>query len=98
MEAPQRSADQRCALDFKSQRRLPVGAELFLEGGVHFRVWASQCWRVEVVLEGGPGHAPAAVPVEVALEAEAGGYFSGLVPAASAGTLYRYRLDSAAAL
>jgi maltooligosyltrehalose trehalohydrolase len=85
-------------LDFKPQRRLAVGAELLVDGGVHFRVWASQCRRVEVVLEGGPGHTPAAEPLGIALEAEAGGYFSGLVPEAHAGTLYRYRLDGGAAL
>ncbi len=65
-------------------RRLPVGAEVQPGGGVHFRVWAPARRRVEVVTEGGP----AAV-----LEAEGGGYFSGLVRDARAGTRYRYRLD-----
>ena len=68
------------------------------EGGVHFRVWALQPQRVEVVLEGGPGHAPEAAPVVVALEPEGSGYFSGLVAEAGAGTRYRYRLDGEAAL
>jgi maltooligosyltrehalose trehalohydrolase len=36
--------------------------------------------------------------VAVALEPEGGGYFSGLVAEASAGTLYRYRLDGGAEL
>jgi maltooligosyltrehalose trehalohydrolase len=62
-------------------------------GGVHFRVWASRRQHVEVVLEGGPGHHPGAKPISVALAPEGDGYFSGLVPEASAGTLYRYRLD-----
>jgi maltooligosyltrehalose trehalohydrolase len=69
-------------------RRLPVGAEV-LPGGVHFRVWAPKRRRVEVVVEGDEG------PRAFALAAESGtaGYFSGLVGAARAGTLYRFRLD-----
>ncbi len=65
-------------------RRLPVGAEVQPDGGVHFRVWAPARSRVAVAVEGGP-----AVP----LEPEAGGYFSGLARAAAAGTRYRFRLD-----
>lgn len=67
-------------------RRLPVGAEPVAGGGVHFRVWAPRCRRVEVVLGEGPS---------VALAAEAGGYFSGLAHQARAGSRYRYRLDGA---
>jgi maltooligosyltrehalose trehalohydrolase len=66
------------------RRRLPVGAEVQPRGGVHFRVWAPQRRRVAVVLEG---------QGEVALAPEAGGYCSGHVPTANAGTLYRFRLD-----
>jgi maltooligosyltrehalose trehalohydrolase len=62
-------------------------------GGVHFRVWASRRQHVEVILEGGPGHHPGVEPISIALEPEGDGYFSGLVPEASAGTFYRYRLD-----
>jgi len=61
-----------------------VGAEL-LPGGVHFRVWAPRCRRVDVVLEEG-GDASA-------LQPEPGGYFSGLVDQAKAGSRYRFRLD-----
>jgi 1,4-alpha-glucan branching enzyme len=32
-------------------RRLPVGAEILPEGGVHFRVWAPDRKKVEVLLE-----------------------------------------------
>jgi maltooligosyltrehalose trehalohydrolase len=53
---------------------------------------------VEVVLEGGPGYSAGAEPAVVALAPEGTGYFSGLVAEASAGTLYRYRLDGEAAL
>jgi maltooligosyltrehalose trehalohydrolase len=66
-------------------RRLPIGAELAPEGGVHFRVWAPRRRRVEVVIEGG------GAPVTLAAEAE--GYFSGRVATARAGTRYRFRLD-----
>ena len=67
-------------------RRFPIGAEP-TPGGTSFRVWAPKRRSVEVVLESG-----AAAP----LDREPGGYFSGLVAAASAGSLYRYRLDGAA--
>ena len=66
------------------RRRLPVGAEV-REGGAHFRVWAPQSKRVAVRL-GDAG--------EVALSAEADGYWSGYIKEARAGMLYRYRLDS----
>lgn len=71
------------------RRRLPVGAEVQPDGGVHFRVWAPRCRAVSVALEGGP---------EAPLEAEAGGYFSGLVAGAGAGMRYRLRLDGGEAL
>lgn len=73
-----------------AKRRLPVGAEVLPEGGVHFRVWAPRRKQVEVVLEGGPG-----APRSVALSSEPDGYFSGLASEGAAGTLYRYRLDGA---
>ncbi len=69
-------------------RRLPVGAELLPGGeGVHFRVWAPQRRRVDVVVEGGAG---------VALAREAGGYFAGVATGVGTGARYRYRLDGAA--
>ncbi|HEX8202673.1 MAG TPA: hypothetical protein VF590_19505, partial [Isosphaeraceae bacterium] len=76
------------------RRRLPVGAEVRVGGGVHFRVWAPRCGRVDVVLEEeGTGDGRDDQPREFALTAEADGYFSGHVPAAGADTRYRYRLD-----
>ncbi len=68
------------------RRRLPVGAEVLPDGGVHFRVWAPRRKKVEVVLKGG-GTVP--------LAPEGKGYYSGHIPGAGAGTLYRYRLDGA---
>jgi maltooligosyltrehalose trehalohydrolase len=71
----------------KQARRRSVGAEL-VDGGVHFRVWAPAHRQVAVVI-GGREHT---------LDAEAGGYFSGLVGEARAGTRYRFRLgDDASA-
>lgn len=80
--------------DLKSvapSRRLPVGAELLPGGGVSFRVWAPKRKRVALVFEGGTGRDS---PAPLDLAPEAGGYFAGVAPAASAGTLYRYRLDA----
>jgi maltooligosyltrehalose trehalohydrolase len=68
-------------------RRLPAGAELVPAddgGGVHFRVWAPERHRVEVVVEG-------AAPV--ALVRESDGYWSGVVGDAAAGTRYKLRVD-----
>ena len=68
---------------------MPIGAEPLDDGGVEFRVWAPKRETVEVVIEGGPGEG-----TTVALESEPGGYFSGVVPAAADGSLYRFRLDN----
>ncbi len=68
-------------------RRLPVGAEVQPQGGVHFRIWAPRRKKVEVVLDGGGVRE---------LTPEAGGYHSGLFEGAGAGALYRYRLDGEA--
>ena len=73
-------------------RRLPVGAELHAQG-VHFRVWAAARTRVEVLLEDEGG----GVLEAVELDAEGDGYFSGLVPQARCGSLYRFRLDGGGA-
>jgi maltooligosyltrehalose trehalohydrolase len=77
-----------------SWRRLPVGAEPAPSGGVHFRVWAPRRRSVEVVIDDastdGDGE-PRIVP----LDREPGddGYHSAVVPGATAGTRYRFRLD-----
>jgi maltooligosyltrehalose trehalohydrolase len=59
--------------------------------GTHFRVWAPGHRAVTLVVEDESG----AALLEWQLDAEPGGYFSVLVPAAKAGMLYRYRLDDA---
>jgi maltooligosyltrehalose trehalohydrolase len=63
------------------RRRRSIGAEV-VEDGVSFRVWA-------------PAHEAVAVVIgerNIPLLREPGGYFSGLVPDASAGTRYSFRL------
>ncbi|HZL34733.1 MAG TPA: malto-oligosyltrehalose trehalohydrolase [Tepidisphaeraceae bacterium] len=68
-------------------RRLPVGAEVVLDGGADFRVSAPKRQQVEVVFEG--DRAPA-----LRLEREVDGYFRGFAPDAAADALYRLRLDN----
>ncbi|MDF3061343.1 MAG: treZ [Microvirga sp.] len=65
------------------KRRYPIGAEV-TKDGVFFRVWAPKRRHVSVVIEGGGEHA---------LAPEGGGYFSGTIARAPAGTRYRFRLD-----
>jgi len=88
----QGTAELTPASALNSSRRLPVGAEVLTTGGAHFRVWAPNSRRVDVMLEHGADDEPHAT-LCFPLQAEANGYFSGLVRAAGAGTLYRYRLD-----
>jgi maltooligosyltrehalose trehalohydrolase len=64
-------------------RHLPVGAEV-VPGGVHFRVWAPQRKKVEIVV--GDSRS-----LELTREPE--GYFSGFLQGCSPGEFYRYRLD-----
>src|SRR5580698_4613507 len=76
--------------DQSVKRRLPIGAEITLDG-VHFRVWAPRAKQVEVVLEGEAGTISTLSP-------EADGYFSGFAPEGRAASLYRFRLDGNEAL
>jgi maltooligosyltrehalose trehalohydrolase len=69
-------------------RRFPIGAELLPEGGAHFRVWAANRKRVEVVFDSGE---------TVELQSEPRGYFSGVAPSAVDGSRYKYRLDGGVA-
>jgi maltooligosyltrehalose trehalohydrolase len=78
-------------LEFMRRGRLPVGAEVLPQGGVHFRVWAPGCQRLAVVLDGGTELGEAGQTV--VLQPEGNGYFSNFVASASSGTLYRYQLD-----
>jgi maltooligosyltrehalose trehalohydrolase len=82
-------------LETKDQifRRLPFGAEVIPEGGVHFRVWAPQREEIEVVLSGAQSQHQSGFARSFKLKREKNGYFSGIVPSAGDGTLYRYKLD-----
>jgi maltooligosyltrehalose trehalohydrolase len=68
-------------------RRYPIGAEPTGEG-TSFRVWAPKRRRVVVVGDTG-GRS-----FQAALQEEKNGYFSGVVAEATAGSLYRFQLDS----
>lgn len=72
-----------------TKRRMPIGAEL-VEGGVHFRVWATQSKAAAVQLLSPSGDELKTIP----LETESNGYFSALVPGIGAGALYKIKLDS----
>ncbi len=90
-------------------RRLPTGAELAPEGGVHFRVWAPDRRRVRVLFEGfsdllervGPSPEaellrspePARSGRTIELERDDDGYFAGTDMEASGGSCYRFLLD-----
>ena len=63
-------------------RRYPIGAEV-VPGGVTFRVWAPRRRAVAVVSNG----------KRTPLNAEAGGYFSGLIEGAADGYRYQFQLD-----
>src|SRR5262245_25258859 len=76
-----------------THRRIPVGAEVIPEGGVHFRTWAPAATTVEVVLEAGPGQG-----ITQKLIVDEDGYAEGEVFEAGPGTRYRLRLDGGTAL
>ena len=69
------------------KRRLPVGAEVQPDGGVHFRVWAPRRRQVRVLFD----DRDAIVPL--VREPDPEGYFSGFVREAAAGSRYRFLLD-----
>ncbi len=70
-------------------RRLPIGAEIATDGGVHFRVWAPRRRTVDVVLFDRDDTSVRVMP----LARNHDGYFSGVVEHATTGSRYRYRLD-----
>jgi maltooligosyltrehalose trehalohydrolase len=76
-----------------AQRRLPVGAEVLPDGGVDFRVWAPRRTSVHVCIEGDAARHATGEKQLVALARDEGGYFSGTLREAVAGTLYRFQLD-----
>jgi maltooligosyltrehalose trehalohydrolase len=76
------------------KRRLPVGAEVLPDGRVHFRVWAPRCQRVAVVIHSMDRPNNGNSPGDTCwLEAEAGGWFSGVARSARTGSHYGFQLD-----
>lgn len=76
------------------ERQFPIGAEALPRGGVHFRVWAPDRKKVEVVLDPDEGPGKSCDSSEFfPLATENNGYFSGTVMAAGEGSVYKYRLD-----
>jgi maltooligosyltrehalose trehalohydrolase len=71
-------------VDAAVERRYPIGAEVSA-GGVHVRVWAPNCKKVEVIIDGDDR--------ALALSREENGYWSALVPDTASGTRYSFRLD-----
>lgn len=76
------------AVSVDLSRKLPIGAELLDLNGAHFRVWAPSAKRVSVRLMPTENKAGEVVP----LQAESGGYHSGIVPDLCAGMRYKYVL------
>jgi len=73
-------------------RRYPIGAELIGPEQTHFRIWAPKAQRVDLVLEENGGKDPK--PTFHALEAEKGGYFSGVANVGIGGR-YRFHVNHA---
>jgi maltooligosyltrehalose trehalohydrolase len=74
-------------------RRLPIGAEIQANGGVHFRVWAPRRKRVEVIFRDDGESQGDQSRSAIALAPERDGYFAGLAPEVRAGDRYGFRLD-----
>lgn len=71
----------------RKSRKYPIGAE-YSQDGTHFRIWAPDHKKVELLYEQN-NH-----PLQVKLTKEKNGYFSTFIPHLELGTLYRFRLDS----
>jgi len=69
-------------------RRLPIGADVQADGGVHFRVWAPACDDLGVVLLNADRSSGPVIP----LARGADGYHEALAPDAHAGSLYYLEL------
>ncbi|MGE5365347.1 MAG: malto-oligosyltrehalose trehalohydrolase [Bacteroidota bacterium] len=75
------------------ERKLPVGAEIIHGKGVHFRLWAPKCSRVDVTGEERLGENRYNPISSFEMTSEDDGYFSALVPDFAEGSCYRFRLD-----
>jgi maltooligosyltrehalose trehalohydrolase len=79
-------------------RRLPIGAELQSQGGVHFRVWAPKARTVSVVIEEVSKRQTTESETRLSAEPAMPGVFSGFVKDVAALSTYRFRLDDGASL
>lgn len=68
------------------KRKFPIGPEIF-PNGINFRVYASKCKKVEIIIENSKE------PNSIELKDEKNGYFSGTIPNLPKNTLYRFRLN-----
>src|SRR6266487_3506222 len=75
-----------------AKRRYPIGAELIAPDKTHFLIWAPKAQHVDLVLE--ESAEKNVKRTFHALEAEDGGYFSG-VGNVGAGSFYRFRVNKA---
>ncbi len=78
----------------ETSRKLPVGAEIIPGKGAHFRVWAPEHQRIDVVFSRYTGDKPTPRQTSFELTADGSGYFSGLADFAKAGDFYFYRIDN----
>lgn len=69
------------------KRKYPIGAELVSNRGVHFRIWAKNHRKANLILE-----SRTAEPKTFSMKREKGGYFSLFVPECKANDLYRFKL------
>lgn len=69
------------------KRKYPIGAEIFPQG-VHFRVWAPDHKKVDLVIEDSPEK-----PIFLPMKRDKNGFFSLLTKKAGEGSLYRFRLS-----
>ncbi|MBZ5688267.1 MAG: malto-oligosyltrehalose trehalohydrolase [Acidobacteriia bacterium] len=65
---------------------MPFGAELLSDGKVRFRLWAPNAKRVTLCLENGRQGAYPLLPLD-------NGWFERISPEATAGSLYRFKID-----
>lgn len=73
----------------KIKRKFPIGAEIIPNLGVHFRIWAPDHKKVELVIEKG-----GAQRLFVKMKSEKNGYFSVLTDKAKEGTHYSFKLSN----
>src|SRR6266404_3818010 len=92
---PEKPKAAKGGISFHIRRRFPIGAEPIASGGVHFRVWAPNSKRVAVELTD-DARFRRDQKEAVELEPEDNGYFSGFLPEARPGMLYKFRMKAGA--